>query len=144
VVPIVNAGGQPMAIYGAPSEQITFDEQQETKERIVLSAAPLDLTVGERVTRVKTIAGVLPFYGVPGGYIGNYVAATYSANTVRDIYVLDTDTISRPYLGSAGPTVLEIPIGVSGQLTHLFIIFMMTGLAIKVPTWNNKIRVKVA
>jgi hypothetical protein len=42
---------------------------------------------------------------------------------VRDVYVLDESTVSMPYLGSEGPTVLDIPIGISGQLTHLFIIF---------------------
>jgi hypothetical protein len=49
-----------------------------------------------------------------------------------------------PYLGSAGPTVLDIPIGVSGQLTHLFIIFGMWGFAVKALAFSNKIRVKVA
>ena len=67
----------------------------------------------------------------------------YAGNNVRDIYVLDENTVTLPYLGSPGPTVLEIPIGISGQLTHLYIIFLMNGLAVKVLPWNNKIRVKV-
>ena len=67
-----------------------------------------------------------------------------SGSLVRDLYILDESTVTLPYLGSPGPTVLEIPVGISGQLTHLFIIFFMGGLAIKAPTWQNKIRVKVA
>lgn len=146
IAPIVDAGGQVSAIYGAPSEQITFDEQQESKERIIINQGSNDLTVGERVTRVRTINGILPFFGVPGGFIGNYVPTNHGSTGfahARDMYLLDLDTITRPYLGSEGPTVLEIPVGVSGQLTHLFIIFMMTGMAVKVPTWSNKVRVKV-
>jgi hypothetical protein len=149
ILPIQDAGGTPRALYGAVADQITFNEQQEAKERIVLNQnGNLDaLEVGENVVRVKTTAGVLPFYGVPGGYVGSYVPANTgqtSFSTVRDIYVLDPETLSRPVLGSEGPTVLEIPIGVSGQLTHLFIIFMMTGLKIAVPIFNNKIRVKAS
>jgi hypothetical protein len=58
--------------------------------------------------------------------------------------MLDFGSLSLPYLGTEGPTVLDIPIGISGQLTHLFVIFLMNGLALKVPGWNNKIRVKLA
>jgi len=145
ILPITEAGGIPSAIFGAPAEQITADEQMDEKTRIILGNGDQDVTVGVRATRFQTIAGVLPFYGVPGGAVSSYTAtSTYSGNTVRDMYVLDESALSIPYLGSPGPTVLEIPIGVTGQLTHLFIIFFMGGLAIKAPTWQNKIRVKVA
>ena len=148
ILPITEAGGMPSALYGSPAERITFNEQQEAKERIIINQAPNgNLLSGENVRSVMTEAGVLPFFGVPGGYVGTYVPSnktTSGFNTVRDIYALDMDTLSRPVLGSAGPTVLEIPVGVSGQLTHLFIIFMMTGLKVAVPTFNNKIRVKVS
>ncbi len=105
-----------------------------------------DQTVGVRATKVQTIAGVLPFYGVPGGAVSAYDPDTnYSAaNSVRDVYVLDEDSIAIPYLGASGPTVLEIPIGVTGQLTHLFIVFFMGGLVVHAPTWSNKVRIKVS
>jgi len=144
VLPITEAGGTPTALFGAPAEQITFDEQQDEKTRIIMGMNDSDQTVGVRATKVQTIAGVLPFYGVPGGAVSSYVAATYSNNTVRDVYVLDEDSIAIPYLGASGPTVLEIPIGVTGQLTHLFIVFFMGGLVVHAPTWSNKVRVKVA
>lgn len=146
VLPITEAGGTPSAIFGAPADQITFDEQQDDKLRILQQGGAQDTTVGVRATRISTIAGPLPFYGVPGGAITAYnPASTYSAaSTVRDLMVLDEDSLAIPYLGASGPTVLEIPIGVTGQLTHLFIIFFMGGLVVHAPTWNNKVRIKVS
>ena len=146
VQPIIDAGGGQMGLsmWGSTNEQITFDEQQDPKLRVINDARAEDVTVGIRATKVNTIAGVLPMFGIPGGQIGKYTATTYSSNQVRDVYILDESTITRPYLGTDGPTVLEIPIGVTGQLTHLFIIFMMSGFAVKVPSWNNKVRVKAA
>jgi len=143
-IPITESGGDPTAIFGAPLESQTFDRQQEDKQRIVVMNGE-DITAGLGVTAVKTNAGTVPLYTVRGGAVSSYTATgTYSGNTVRDLYILDENSISIPYLGAAGPTVLEIPIGVTGQLTHLFIIFFMGGLAVKAPTWNNKVRVKAA
>ena len=144
VLPITEAGGNPSIILGAPTELVTFDEQQDDKIRIVRTDGG-SVTVGVRANSVETLNGPLTFMNVPGGAISSYVATgTYSGNTVRDLYVLDESAMAVPYLGSSSPTVLEIPIGVSGQLTHLFIIFFMGGLAVQAPTWSNKIRVKVA
>ena len=61
---------------------------------------------------------------------------------MSDAYMLQENAISVPYLGSEGPTVLDIPIGVSGQLTRLFIIFGMWGLAVKAVQFHNKVRIK--
>lgn len=145
VQPIIDSGGGQMglSLWGSTNEQITFDEQQDPKLRVINDARAEEVTVGIRATKVNTIAGVLPMFGIPGGQIGHYTATgTYAGNNVRDVFVLDESTITRPYLGADGPTVLEIPIGVTGQLTHLFIIFMMSGFAVKVPSWSNKVRVK--
>ena len=68
----------------------------------------------------------------------------YKKGKVRDMYLLDESSVSLPYLGREGPTVLDIPIGIAGQLTHLYIIFGMWGLAVKAPIFSNKVRVKVA
>ncbi len=82
--------------------------------------------------------------GVPGDSIGTYTASTFSGKTVADVYVLDDNSIVLPYLGSPGPSVLEIPPGVSGQLTRLFIIYLFNGLAVLVLTHNNKARANTA
>jgi hypothetical protein len=148
VLPITEAGGQPSIVLGAPTELVTFDEQQDDKIRIVRTDGG-NVTVGVRANSVETLNGPLSFFNIPGGAISSYItddtAGVFNGGeTVRDLYVLDESAMAVPYLGSSSPTVLEIPIGVSGQLTHLFIIFFMGGLAVQAPTWSNKIRVKVA
>ena len=143
VVEIVQAGGPlPSIAWAHPVDQNTFNEQQDAKTRIVV---PNQVNIGVGVTarEVNTIAGPVPFAIVPGNSIGSYHSSNYSNNEVRDIYLLDESSISLPYLGTDGPTVLDIPIGISGQLTHMFIIFGMWGLAVKAPQFSNKLRVKV-
>lgn len=139
LLPIIQAGGSPSIIWGHPSERITFDEQQDPS---VMLVGPNYVNIGVGVTarQFNTIAGTIPFAMVPGDSIDDYyIGATH----YRDLYMLDESTITLPYLGTPGPTVLEIPIGIAGQLTHLYIVFLMNGLAIKVLTFNNKIRVQI-
>jgi hypothetical protein len=141
LLPVTQSQGMTSIIWGHPQEKITFDEQQDPNVRLV---APnyVNIGVGATAQAFNTYAGQIPFAVVPGDSIASY---TDGGGTLRrDLYMLDEGSITMPYLGSPGPTVLEIPIGISGQLTHLFIIFMMNGLAVKVLPWNNKIRVKVA
>ena len=133
----------PWELWSHPSEKVTFDEQQDANIRI-LEASQRGASVGVVTQAVNTIGGQLGWNIVPGDSIGNYTASTYSANNVRDVYMVDPNGMSLPFLGTPGPTVLEIPVGISGQLTRLFIIFMMNGFAVKVPQFSNKIRVKVA
>jgi hypothetical protein len=140
-LPVTQSSGLTSIIWGHPQEKITFDEQQDINVRLV-GPNYMNIGVGATAQAVNTYAGQLPFAVVPGDSISSY---TDGGGTLRrDLYMLDEGSITLPYLGSPGPTVLEIPIGISGQLTHLFIIFMMNGLAVKVLPWNNKIRVKVA
>lgn len=143
VLPIVQAGGRPSILWSAPQEKITFDQQQDVNFRVLAGQNQVNLGAGVVADRVNTIAGPLPWAVVPGDSISSYHATTYSSNLVRELYILDEESITLPYLGTPGPTVLEIPIGISGQLTHLYVIFLMNGLAVKVLPWNNKVRVKV-
>lgn len=83
-------------------------------------------------------SGTVPILGVPGNEIGSYTDSI----SVRDAYLIEEGTLSAPWLGSEMPTVLDIPVGVAGQLTHLFILFMMTGLAMKVPTHQAKVQLR--
>jgi len=141
---IMQAGGPvPSIAWTNPWDMNTFNEQQDSKTRIVV---PNQVQIGVGVTarEVNTVAGPVPFGIVPGDSISAYTASagTYTGASVRDIYLLDEATISMPYLGTDGPTVLDIPIGISGQLTHMFIIFGMWGLAVKAPQFSNKVRVK--
>jgi hypothetical protein len=140
LLPITQAGGMPSIIWGHPQEKITFDEQQDVNVRLV-GPNYVNIGVGVTAQSVNTYAGQIPFATVPGDSIASY---HIGPTLYRDLYVLDEAGITLPYLGSPGPTVLEIPIGISGQLTHLYIVFMMNGLAVKVLPWSNKVRVKVA
>lgn len=149
VVEITQAGGPlPSIMWGHPLEKNTFNEQQDEKTRIVVPNQ-VNIGVGVTAAEINTIAGAVPFAMVPGDSIGSYTTQNTDGSfnggeTVRDLYLLDEATMSLPYLGSEGPTVLDIPIGISGQLTHLFIVFGMWGLAVKAPAFSNKVRVKVA
>lgn len=146
---ISDAGGpNPSILWANPLEAIAFNQQQDEKTRIIV---PNQVQIGVGVTarEINVLTGSVPFGLVKGNAISNYTTSNTDGSfnggeNVRDIYALDESTVSLPYLGSAGPTVLDIPIGISGQLTHLFIIFGMWGLAVKALPFSNKLRVKTA
>ena len=137
-----NAGGVITDIWARPQELTSFNEQQDANVRYMSDIARA--SVGVTVQQVNTIFGSLGLNSVPGDSIGEYTDPGFPGGsaTVADIYTFDADTVFVPYLGSEGPTVLDIPIGVSGQLVHLFIIFGMWGFGVQAPIYANKIRVK--
>lgn len=145
---VQQGGAMPTILWSHPHEKRTFNEQQASKTRIVVPNQT-NIAVGVTASSINTVAGELPWAVVPGDSINAYEYGGSSANgvdagdDVRDLYILDESTITLPYLGSEGPTVLDIPVGVSGQLVHLYIVFGMWGLAVKAPTFSNKVRVKV-
>lgn len=132
---VMQAGGKLNAIFLDPIVKRQWDTQQDKNVRFTVVGGT---SVGMTVNSVNTPFGELGLDVVPGDSIGEY---TRSAVVRSDIFLLDMDTISLPYLGSDGVTVLDIPMGIGGQLTHQFIMFGMWGLAVKVPTFSNKVRV---
>jgi len=82
-------------------------------------------------------SGRVPVLPIPGDEMGTY---NDGAENVRDAYLLDESVIAAPWLGSESPTVLEIPVGVGGTLTRLYILFMMVGLEVAVPNFIAKLR----
>lgn len=139
---IVDNGGSPNVIYARVAEGNQFANQQTQFQRFVDRT---EVIPGLMVPTVATNAGgLLPIVPVPGDSIGHYTATTYSNKDVADLYVLDDTTISIPYLGSPGPTVLDIPPGVAGQLTHLYIIWWMGGFAVKALPFSGKMRANLA
>lgn len=138
IIPITNAlGSVPNIIYARASEVAEFTNQERTLQRFVDRS---EVTPGVMVPAVATSVGILPIVSVPGDSIGTYTATTFDSNTVADIYVLDDTTVTLPYLGSPGPSIIEIPPGVAGQLTRLYIVWALMGLAVKVVPASNKIR----
>lgn len=141
---IVNAGGTANAIYLRPTEKITFDLQQDKNVRYMNQFT--NVTPGVLTNAVNTVLGPLPLIVIPGDSIGHYTTTNSDGSfnggeDVADMYILDESTVSLPYLGSEGVTVLDIPIGISGQLTHLYIMFGMWGLVVKALPFSNKVRV---
>jgi hypothetical protein len=149
LIPIINAGGpMPDVIYGRPEELQQLSNQQLQLQRVVDRT---EFVPGVQVPAIATAAGILPLVSVPGDSIGTYVtdsnslpSATVDGKTVADIYALSSNTVVLPYLGSPGPSVIEIPPGVSGQLTRLFIIYLFNGLAVYSIPFNNKARANQA
>jgi hypothetical protein len=140
---VLDEGGKVNAIYLRPNEKVSFDLQQDANVRYMNSFT--NVAPGVLTNAVNTVFGPLPLIVVPGDSIGTYNPSTNFSGTTScaDMYLLDEDTITLPYLGSEGVTVLDIPIGISGQLTHLFILFGMWGLGVKALPFSNKVRVSL-
>jgi hypothetical protein len=133
-------GGSASAIFLSMKNKHFLDRQQDQNVRWMNEL--VDIAVGIRTQAFNSPFGPLPLIPVPGPSIGTYTGSgDVNGETISDIYLVDEATLSLPYLGSPGPTVIEIPTGVGGQLTRMFIVFGMWGLALKAPVFNNKVRV---
>lgn len=84
---------------------------------------------GVQVPAVMTSAGKMPLVAIPGDSIGHYTSTADSSRDVADIYMVNEGKLQVPYLGDPGPSVIEIPPGVSGQLSRLYIVYGLFGLA---------------
>jgi hypothetical protein len=138
VIAATQNAGNPKIAYLDPIAKGQFDKQQDANVHYNNPPSLVNVAVGVVTNVVNTANGPIPLFVVPGDSIGEY---THGGDTVSDIYLLDEDNISLPFLGSDGPQVLDIPMGVSGQLTRLFIIFGMWGFAVKAVQFHNKVRV---
>ena len=139
VASILNAGGNPSAILCSPTDYAGLVNEVTNLVRYnapTQAGNVMGLTLGS----VVTAAGELPLLSVPGDSIGSY---TLSSVDYRDMYVVDESVWSMPYLGSDSITTLEIPVGVNGALSRLYIMYCMFGLASKAPQFNGKVRVSI-
>lgn len=135
IATVLDNGGLPSAIVMRPGRYADWvNELLATIRQNPGAAGAQGLDFGT----VLTAAGPLPIVSVPGDGIGTYTLVTPNR---EDIYVLDEDTVSAPWLGSDSITTLEIPVGVNGQLTRLYVMFAMFGLAVKAPLFNAKVRI---
>lgn len=143
ILPITDAGGGvPNVAYMRQAELQRLTDGLTQFQR---SVDRTEFIPGLTVPAIASSVGLLPLVGVPGDSIGHYTAtSTFAGKDVADIYLLDDSTVALPYLGSPGPSVLEIPPGVSGQLTRLFILYLFNGLAVFSLPWNNKVRANLA
>jgi hypothetical protein len=137
VADILSAGGNPSAILVNPADYAGLVNEVTNLVRYN-APSQVDQLAGATFGSVVTAAGSLPLLAVPGDAIGAYAI---SGTSYRDMYVVDEAGWSMPYLGSDSITTLEIPIGVNGALTRLYIMYVMQGFANKAPQFQAKIRV---
>ncbi len=135
-------GVPPTVIYARAGEGQQFANPQLAIQRTV---DRMEFVPGVRVPAVMTNQGDIPLVTVPGDSIGTYTTQNSDGpfdggETVADLYMLNESTITLPYLGAPGPTVIEIPPGVSGQLVRQFIIYFMVGLAPLTTVHSVKLR----
>ncbi len=136
-----NVGVPPTVAFARYNEVGQLSNQQLSIQRTVDQT---EFVPGVKVPAVMTSAGLMPVVPVPGDAIGTYTATTFSSNVVADLYMLNEQQIEIPYLGQPGPAVIEIPPGVSGQLTRLYIVWGMFGLAILSDLHSVKLRADTA
>jgi hypothetical protein len=138
VIDALQDAGSPKIAYIDPLAKGQFDKQQDANVHYNNPPSLVNVAVGVNANTVNTANGAIPLFVVPGDAIGEY---TFSGDTVSDVYFLDESAFSIPYLGSEGPTILDIPMGVGGQLTRQFIVFGMWGFAAKALQFSRKVRV---
>lgn len=136
-----NVGVAPTVAYARMNEVGQLSNQQLSIQRTVDRT---EFIPGVEVPAVMTSAGRMPVLGVPGDAIGTYTATTFDSDTVADVYLVNEGQIAIPYLGDPGPQVIEIPPGVAGQLTRLYIVWGMFGLALLSALHSVKLRANQA
>ena len=142
VASVLNNGGNPSAILCSPTDYAGLVNELTNLVRYNAPAQG-DQAAGATFGQVVTAAGALPILAVAGDSIGSYTVGGATTTNYRDMYLVDEDTWSMPYLGADSITTLEIPVGVNGSLSRLYIMYVMFGLANKGPQFNAKIRVTV-
>ena len=142
VASILDNGGNPSAIVCSPTDYAGLVNELTNLVRYN-APAQTDQAAGATFGQVVTAAGALPILAVAGDSIGSYTVTSPTTANYRDMYVIDEDAWSMPYLGADSITTLEIPVGVNGSLSRLYIMYVMFGLSNKAPQFNAKIRVTV-
>lgn len=132
-----NAGGNPNLAVMTLNTKQALDDEHMTNVRYNENLA--DLIPGTKVNAITYADGQLLLVPVPGSSFGTYNRTSDNA-LVEDIYILDESAVTVRWLYSESWTILEIPTGVDGVLSHRWIIFGMYGLEIAAPNFMGKIR----
>jgi hypothetical protein len=142
VASVLDNGGNPSAILCSPTDYAGLVNELTNLVRYN-APAQADQAAGATFGSVVTAAGALPILAVAGDSIGSYTVTSPTTANYRDMYIVDEDSWSMPYLGADSITTIEIPVGVNGALSRLYIMYVMFGLANKAPQFNAKVRVTV-
>lgn len=138
---VVNNGGLISAILIHATDNKTFNNELQPFRRFVDSER-VDVVPGlPRVAAVNLSgSGQVPVIPVPGADWAAYANSDVGGGaTGRDALLLDESVVAMPYLGSDTPTVIELPLAVTGTLTKLFILVAFFGNAVRVPNFTSKL-----
>ena len=130
-------GVTPTVAYLRYAELAQLSDQQLSIQRTVDTT---EFIPGVEVPAIQTAAGKMPLVAIPGDAIGHYTSTADSSRDVADVYLVNEQFLNLPYLGDAGPAVIEIPPGVAGQLSRLYIVWSMFGLALLSNLHSVKLR----
>jgi hypothetical protein len=135
-----NQGASGSVVYIHAADNVQFTNELQPFRRFVDSER-VDVVPGlPRVTGIQLAnSGLVPVVPVPGSDWAAYDRG--DGVSVRDAFILDESVVAMPYLGSDTPTVIELPLGVTGSLTKLYILVWMGGLAVRVPNFISKLRI---
>lgn len=137
---VVNNGGQATVVLMRATDAAQFENELQPFRRFIESERVEVVPGLPMVTGVSLSgSGIVPVIKVPGA---DWTVYTVGADAgISDAYVLDENVVAMPYLGSDTPTVIELPLGVTGSLTKLFILVGLFGTAVRVPNFIAKLRI---
>ena len=136
----VNLGGTSSVVMMRVTDGVQFENELQPFRRFIESERVEVVPGLPSVTGVNLSgSGVVPVIKVPGA---DWTVYTVGADAgISDAYVIDESVVTMPYLGSDVPTVIELPLGVTGALTKLYMLVGMFGVAVRVPNFIAKLRV---
>lgn len=146
IAQIANAGGNVdnILILLSWAAEIAVEEEMEEFIRIIADKT------GETGIRRNVLDGGLRTFGnivskflpVPaagqGDGLGWYDLASVQK---EDMMVIDPMGMGLAYLGSATPSLLELPVGFNNRLSNVYVSFLMNGLVVHIPTFHRKVRI---
>ena len=136
----VNLGGLTSIVVMRVTDAVQFENELQPFRRFVESERVEVVPGLPNVTGINLSgSGVVPVIKVPGADATVYTVG--GDNAISDAFLLDESVVAMPYLGSDTPTVIELPLGVTGALTKLYILVGMFGVAVRVPNFISKLRV---
>lgn len=114
-----------------------LDQENEGNKRY--NDNTLEILPGVQVNQIPWANGIIKVIAVPGFGFGTYTSPL-SGQPVEDVYLLQSDTVERPWLYSEGLTVIELPAAVDYTLSQRYILFQLGSMAIKGQPFAGKVR----
>jgi hypothetical protein len=134
---IAQQGGKPDIVICTINGKEQLDLENEGNKRY--NDATVEILPGVQVNQIPWANGMVKVIAVPGFGFGSYTSPV-SGQPVEDTYILQSDTVERPWLYSEGLTVIELPAAVDYTLSQRYILFQIGSLAIKGQPFSGKVR----